>query len=168
MNDQNLNLHFNIRERKEIFEIAKAFAGSISSEDIAEYLLKKWETKTKTPLRINALEILPPFIQYSYGTFSETGGPNCFNCAINSKRQSAFNVEYNDKDELKRHLNQYYRPMTGYEMPQVGDLIIYYNKTRIPFHAANYLPFDLAFSKNGINKFASYQIQDLDLSLIHI
>ncbi|MEC9281068.1 MAG: hypothetical protein VX642_00040, partial [Bdellovibrionota bacterium] len=162
LNDQNLNLQLNIREREEIFEIAEAFSGSISSEDIAEYLLKKWETKSNIPLRVNALEILPPFMQYAYGNFSETGGPNCFNCAINSKRQSAFHVEYNDKEELKRHLSQYYRPMTEYEIPQVGDLIIYYKKNKSPIHAANYLPFDLAFSKNGINKFASYQIQDLD------
>ncbi len=157
----NLEVFLNINTQNDIREIAKRFSGSLSFKEIEEYLLIKWQVNSKLPLRINLLEILPQFMQFSYAKFSKQGGPNCFNCAMNSSRQSAFNVEYSSKEELKKHLSRYYRPMGEFEMPQVGDLIIYANSKKNPIHAANYLPFDLTFTKNGINKFSSYQIQDL-------
>lgn len=162
--NSNLEVFLSPKSLEEIKEIAKAFSGSIESSEIENYLISLWNSRTEKPLRINVLEILPSFMRYSYGKYSRTGGPNCFNCAMNTNRQSSFNIIYNDYKELQRSLKRDYRQLQSFEIPQVGDLIIYSLGKNKPIHTANYLPFDLTFSKNGIHKFATYEIQDREIT----
>lgn len=144
---------------EEAHNIARAFAGRREPNPLyryLSYLRGKSETSTLTlPLE----SILHSFIRKNLNTFPDHDGPNCFNSALCVNDDNNFVIEQTTEREFNRRLLENYVQLADNDSPQVGDLVIFFDREDHPIHVATYIDSEIVFTKNGSSSQSPYIFQ---------